>query len=131
MTLFALSRSYTQIWETARERMGVIVKIKVCAECFQVTAAEPDGSAPVSPPAPEISDGLRLWEDYEFTPCDCSYVDFLNDTSCCICRRSLTKDRRQMSTEPVAVERRVWPGVDRRTPFGRGSRVLLATVRAA
>jgi len=114
-----------------RGHMSIIVKIKVCAECFQVTTSKSSGPRLVAQVVPEISEGLRLWEDYEFVPGESSYVDFLNDTSCCICRRSLTKDRRQQSDVPVEIERRVFPGADRRTPFGRGSRVLLASSRAA
>ncbi len=111
--------------------MSVVVKIKVCAECFQVATSGEVGPRLFTEAPPEISDGLRFWADYDFSPAECSYVDFLNETSCCICRRSLTNDRRRVNDENVVVERRVFPGVDRRTPFGRGSRVLLASARAA
>jgi hypothetical protein len=111
--------------------MSVVVKVKVCADCFHTATSQLDSSQLGSQPTQEISDGLRLWEDYQFTPGKYSYVDFLNDTSCGICRRSLTKDRRRVHDENILRERRVSPVADRRTPFGRGSRVVLASLRAA
>jgi hypothetical protein len=123
--------SWPHEYREGRKRMSVVVKVKVCADCFHATTSERDSSQLVSQITQEISDGFRLWEDYQFAPTECSYVDFLNDTLCGICRRSLTKDRRQVLDENIALERRELPDADRRTPFGRGSRVLLASLRAA
>lgn len=111
--------------------MSVVVKVKVCADCFHATTGQRDSSELGSLPTQERSDGLRLWEDYKFTPGKSSYVEFLNDTSCGICRRSLTKDRRRVQNENIVRERRVSQVIDRRSAFGRGSRVVLATLRAA
>jgi hypothetical protein len=40
-------------------------------------------------------------------------------------------DRRRVHDEDIVCERRVSLVSDRRTPFGRGSRVVLASARAA
>jgi hypothetical protein len=111
--------------------MSAVIKLKVCADCFHVTTAEWDDPQRESLRTPESSEGFRRWEDYQFTPGECSYSDFLNQALCGICRRSLTKDRRQLKDENIARQRRVLPDCDRRTPFSRGSRVLLASLRAA
>jgi hypothetical protein len=111
--------------------VSVVIKVKVCADCFHFTTGERNDSLRESQRTREIAEGFRLWQEYQFTPCACSYVDFLNDTLCGICRRSLRTDRRQLSVENVARERRVLPNGEGRTAFDRGSRVLLASVRAA
>lgn len=109
--------------------MTVVVKVKACAECLRATISEQDGSHPVSPTNPGTSEGLQLWKDYEFTPMECSFVDFLNETKCGICQGSLTNDRRQGHDDEVLEERRVSMIADRRTPLGRGSRILMASLR--
>ncbi len=111
--------------------MSVIVEVKVCAQCLQAAEAGREDSEPKSSTPQEISEGFRRWEDYEFTPGECSYVDFLNATTCGICRGSLTFDRRRERDESLAFDRRVSMIDDRRTPFDRGSRVLLASLRVA
>lgn len=111
--------------------MSVVVKVKVCADCFQAATSQQESSQLESPSTQEVSNGLRHWEDYHFTPGKCSYVDFLNAITCGICQRSLTKDRRRVHDESIVRGRRVSPVADRRTPFGRGSRVVLASLRAA
>ncbi len=111
--------------------MSVIVEVKVCAQCLDAANAERKNSEPESSTPQEISEGFRLWEDYEFTPGECSYVDFLNATTCGICHGSLTFDRRRERDESWGFDRRVSMVADRRSPFGRGSRVLLASLRGA
>jgi len=111
--------------------MGVLVKVKVCADCFSFHAGELDDSQLDPERTQEIFEGFHLWDEYQFAPGECSYTDFLNATVCDICRKSLTKDRRQINSENFLPERRVVPDGDRRTPFSRGSRVLLASLRAA
>jgi hypothetical protein len=110
--------------------MGDIV-VKVCADCLSFYIGECDDSQLDLERTREIFESFRLWEEYQFTPRECSYVDFLNDSLCSICRKSLTKDRRRHNDENIVRERRVVSDGDRRTPFGRGSRVLLASLRAA
>ncbi len=111
--------------------MSVVVKVKVCADCFAVTTDQPDASIVASQLAPEASYGFGLWGDYQFSPAHCSSWDFAYDTTCGICHSSLTKDRRRATGEVVAHERRVSSVADRRTPLSRGSRVVLASLRAA
>lgn len=111
--------------------MSVMVKVRVCADCFGFNSRQ--GSSPNLGPerTREIAEGFGQWDEYHFTPSDCSYVDFLNATSCDICRKSLTNDRRQHNDEVVINDRRQVPDGDRRTPFNRGSRVLWASLRVA
>lgn len=111
--------------------MSVVVKVKVCADCFTLTTGQVDTSNVASQLVPETSYGFGLWGDYEFAPAQCSSWDFANDTTCGICHRSLTKDRRRSTGEAMAHERRVSSVADRRTPHSRGCRVLLASLRAA
>ena len=111
--------------------MGVLVKVKVCADCFSYHAGELNDSQLDPERAQEILQGFHLWDEYQFDPGECSNMDFLNATVCDICRKSLTRDRRQIKDENFLPERRAVPDGDRRTPLSRGSRVLLASLRAA
>jgi hypothetical protein len=111
------------------------IKLKVCAECFSVNSGERVSSHIGSVATREIFEGFDHWREYQLlpltSPLERAYIDFLNDTSCGICRRSLTGDRRQRNDGNPEQERRVLPDGDRRTAFSRGSRVLIATCRAA
>jgi hypothetical protein len=111
--------------------MGVQVKVKVCADCFSFYTGRFDDSHLDPERAQEILKGFQLWDQYQFAPGEYSNADFLNATLCDICRKSLTKDRRQYNSENVVEERRSVPDGDRRTPLSRGSRVLLASLPAA
>lgn len=111
--------------------MGVQVKVKVCADCFSFHSGQSDDLELDPRRAQEILEGFQLWDQYDFAPGEYSIADFLRATVCDICRKSLTKDRRQYSNENVVEERRSVPDGDRRTPLSRGSRVLLASLPAA
>lgn len=108
--------------------MSVIVKVKVCADCFAFRNGEYDHHQLDAAKSSEISMAFGMWQDYRFEPSDCCHSDFLDSTTCGICGGSLTKDRRRYNDQSFNDDRRVAPGLDRRSPFNRGSRVLLASL---
>jgi len=107
------------------------IKVLACADCFSINTSGVVGTQLEFARIREISEGFRHWRRYDFSPRECSYVDFLNESVCGICHRSLTSDRRQRDDGNPVRERRVLPNGDRRTPFSRGCRVLMASLRAA
>lgn len=111
--------------------MSIAVKVKVCADCFKVQM----GQAEVSQIGPDriqgISRAFGRWEDYTFRAVECSYVDFLEVTTCGICGQSLTNDRRQHNDQRFARDRRKASCLDRRSPMNRGCGVLYASLKVA
>lgn len=110
--------------------MSVVVKVNVCADCLLTLDLEREGAGPAWN-AHGKSERFQLWRDYDLTPGECSYVDFLDVTMCGVCRGSLTRDRRRSDDGNFPYERRVSMIADRRSPFNRGSRFLLASLRVA
>lgn len=110
--------------------MSVTVKIRVCSDCFGFK----NGQFPRSLPSPEklreISIAFGMWDDYRFDPVECTYADFIDATTCGICGGSLTGDRRRHNDQGFGDDRRLATSLDRRSPFNRGSRILLASLCA-
>jgi len=110
--------------------MSVTVKVKVCSDCFGFNNGRYDQSQSGTEKMREISIAFGMWGDYRFDPAECSYADFIDDTTCGICGGSLTGDRRLHNDQSFGDDRRLAPSLDRRSPFNRGSRVLLASLSA-
>ncbi len=111
--------------------MGVTVKVKACADCFSFQSGRQGENQLDSARSREVSSAFENWGAFTFVPGQCTASDFLDSTTCGICGGSLTKDRRQHNDQTFTNDRRLAPNLDRRSPFNRGSRVLLASVSAA
>ena len=111
--------------------MGVTVKVRVCADCFGFHIGQYDETILGNARMREITTAFANWGAYHFVPRQCTSSDFLDITTCGICGASLTNDRRHHDDQTFANDRRSAPNLDRRSPFNRGSRVLLASVSAA
>lgn len=111
--------------------MSVTVKVKVCSDCLGFNVDRYDHSQLESEKIREISIAFGMWGDYRFDPAQCSYADFFDVTTCGICGGSLTGDRRRHNDQSFGDDRRLAPSLDRRSPFGRGSRVLIASLSPA
>jgi len=111
--------------------MSVTVKIRVCADCFGFNNG-PDDRTQLDPEKlHEISSAFGMWGDFRFDPAECSHADFLDTSICGICGGSLTGDRRRHNDQGFGDDRRSATGLDRRSPYNRGSRILLASLSAA
>ena len=108
--------------------MSVTVKVKVCADCFGFNNGHFQRTQPGFEKLREISMAFGMWGDYRFDPTECSYADFIDATMCGICGGSLTGDRRRHNDQSFGDDRRMASSLDRRSPYNRGSRVLLASL---
>lgn len=111
--------------------MSVTVKIKVCSDCFGFNNGQYDEAHPTPEKVREISVAYELWGDFRFDPAECSAADFFGSTTCGMCGGSLTGDRRRHNDQSFGNDRRSASGLDRRSPYKRGSRVLIASLNAA
>jgi hypothetical protein len=136
--------------------MGTTLKVKACVDCFGFNAGEHANGQLAADRLQQIFESFGRWYEYELTPGESSQGELLHDTLCGICHSSLTgdrrrhddgnaphdrraqfggdqceqaEDRRRSSDDDGAYDRRAQLEGDRRTPFNRGSRILLASLR--